>query len=123
MLSLSTSSMMISYGRILGVSGLAHAATSDPLAAKLTPKKKVNGVNDSNAWKFSTLGGILFGGFLLNKFSGAISPSVGSEIFEKSSIGLYRAIIAGLAVGFGTKVCSVFHTLLKKHPERTFSLI
>jgi uncharacterized membrane protein YedE/YeeE len=69
-------------GRLMGVSGIFFAALSDP---------------SDKAWRWLFLGGMILGAWVLHAVSGLPIPAA-------STAGPVMAIVAGLLVGFGTRL-------------------
>ncbi|MEZ4872120.1 MAG: YeeE/YedE family protein [Bdellovibrionales bacterium] len=80
------SSVMLAFnGRIAGISGI--------IGQSLTK------INPMNYWRYAFLGGLVFGGAMLNAFR--------PEFFEfQIHLGWAEAIIGGLLVGYGTQMGS-----------------
>lgn len=99
MLSASTSSLLASQGRVLGISGIAHSVVAATLSTTpSTPKQK------SSRWKVATFLGLLAGGAVLRLWEGRLSALVGASVFDGAvEVGMRRVLLAGLAVGLGTK--------------------
>lgn len=107
MLSLSTTSLLASHGRVLGASGITHSCTSDVLTSvRKSSESKEPSAGLGGNWKAWCLGGMLVGGGLLGRFEGSLSTLVGTSVFGRAVDGLsiWRTVIAGLLVGAGTKV-------------------
>ncbi|MEX1099478.1 MAG: YeeE/YedE thiosulfate transporter family protein [Bacteriovoracaceae bacterium] len=84
LIGLSASAMLGGLGRITGISGIFMGLFSKP--------------NSEETWRFGFMGGLLFGGaaFL------AIKPELLQ--YDLSSFSYWHAIVAGLLVGFGTRL-------------------
>ncbi len=82
LIGLSVSLMLLWNGRVTGISGIVYGAAVKP-------------VQKDQAWRWSFIGGLLFGGLML-KF---IYPTAFSEGLQTQS---WTVPIAGLLVGFGT---------------------
>ncbi len=81
--------MLAFLGRISGISGILWQAISNPDNSPIS----------SNGWRWFFLAGLLIGPFLAHQVLGFSQP-------EPSDAGLIMAIVAGLLVGFGTKLGS-----------------
>lgn len=81
LIGLAVSLMMLFNGRVTGISGI--------LGGLLRPQK-----NDID-WRLAFIGGLLFGGFILQ----ILKPTA---FFQVSSAIWFDYVIAGLLVGFGT---------------------
>ncbi len=88
LIGLAASGFLLLNGRIAGISGIIGGA--------LTTNTRGNG------WRFSFVGGLLLGGVLLWLLMPSVYPSVPSA--QHQSVGLL--IVAGLLVGFGTRLGS-----------------
>ncbi|BGP20157.1 hypothetical protein JCM10213_000758 [Rhodosporidiobolus nylandii] len=130
LLSYSTSSLLVSQGRVLGCSGVAHGSVSSvahlfsrrrpaqPLAQK--QKKELGPAPSSTSgWKVAVLAGLLSGGWLLKLVRLALERALGVVLFDTplslAEAGLGRTVVAGLLVGVGTKMangCTSGHMLL-----------
>ena len=76
--------LLLLLGRIAGISGILWSAVS---------------AQPDNAWRWLFLAGLMLGAFLYHTISGAPFPS-------PSKLTLWHAAVAGLIVGFGTKLGS-----------------
>lgn len=114
MLSLSTTSLLASHGRVLGASGITHACTSDVITSiwKTSEERKPSESLGRN-WKAWCLGGMLVGGGLLRRFEGSLSTLIGTSVFGRSvsRLSIWRTVSAGILVGVGTKVRFVLLSL------------
>ena len=82
LIGLAVSLMLLWNGRVTGISGIVYGAAVKP-------------VQKDQAWRWSFIGGLLFGGLIL-KF---INPAAFSEGLPTQS---WTVPVAGLLVGFGT---------------------
>ncbi len=82
LIGLAVSLMLLWNGRVTGISGIVYGAAVKP-------------VQKDQAWRWSFIGGLLFGGLIL-KF---IYPAAFSEGLPTQS---WTVPVAGLLVGFGT---------------------
>lgn len=105
LLSVSTSSLLVHYRRVLGVSGIAHSVISDPIYDHLSSPSKP-GTDTGRPWKVACFAGLLAGGVLLRLGEGRIVQFVGGQVFDGPGGGgsVWRTLAAGLLVGLGTKV-------------------
>lgn len=122
LLSFATSTLALSHGRILGCSGIAHAAVAH-LATLAQPAKDHPPATSSatSPWKLASLAGFVAGGALLALVRPSIEHLVQSPLFDPPATlaqhgGLARVVLAGLLVGAGTKV------RLHAHPSTTSML-
>ncbi len=88
LIGLAASGFLLLNGRIAGISGIIGGA--------LTTNTRGNG------WRFSFIGGLLLGGVLLWILVPGVYPPMPSA--QHQSIGIL--IVAGLLVGFGTRLGS-----------------
>lgn len=104
MLSFATSTLLVSYGRVLGVSGVAHSVVSDPLRDKLSSER----ATPRSSWKIACFSGFLAGGLALRLLEERVAKLTGGAVFDAPSRegALGRTLLAGLLVGAGTKVSS-----------------
>lgn len=113
LLSFATSSLLIDQGRILGCSGVAHA-TQAASTKRLLSLFSANGPTRADAdgkdesWKTASVLGLVAGGYALSSLRGPLESLVGQPIFDGAVHGVLRPLMAGLAVGFGTKVSPPF---------------
>ena len=84
LIGLSALIMMLTLGRITGISGTIWEALSKP---------------SQNAWRFAFLGGLILG-------TTAIHHGLDVKIPDARNAGLAITIISGFLVGFGTKMGS-----------------
>ena len=85
LIGLSSTMILLFLGKIAGVSGILGTLISSP--------------KSSGHWKLSFLGGLIFGGLILKIWF--------SELFNYSlNLNTIHVIIAGLLVGFGTRLGS-----------------
>jgi len=118
LLSFSTSTLLLTQGRTLGCSGVAHG-TVDALVGSLAAnggrtgadsKDKQPAASSSSGWKLATTGGLVAGGALLRLVRPQLERLVGAAIFDAplsaAQAGTARVVLAGLLVGGGTKVRS-----------------
>ncbi|GAA5882017.1 hypothetical protein JCM1840_000401 [Sporobolomyces johnsonii] len=145
LLSFSTSSLLLEQGRILGCSGVAHSAISSS-NAKLLPSRSTahltstGPIEDSKGvpstqtqptgWKWAVFLGLLAGGAALRLARASVERLVGAVVFDPplavGQVGWVRALLAGLAVGAGTKLangCTSGHMLvgLARFSKRSFA--
>ncbi|GAA6064180.1 hypothetical protein JCM10212_002922 [Sporobolomyces blumeae] len=125
LLSFATSTLLLDQGRILGCSGTAHAcvnrlvdaaatSSSDGSSSRDPHKDKVSKRADD--WKVSVVAGLVAGGAVLSYFRSPIEALLRQPIFDGvPNVSLARAIVAGAAVGMGTKLgrgCTSGHMLI-----------
>lgn len=105
LLSVSTSSLLVDYGRVLGVSGIAHSVVSDSVYDCISSPSKP-ALDTGRPWNVACFAGLLAGGVLLRLGEGRIVRFVGAGVFDAPSDegSVWRTVVAGLLVGFGTKV-------------------
>lgn len=112
LLSFATSSLLIDQGRILGCSGVAHATQAASTKRLLSLFSTNSSSSDTNgkdeSWKTASVLGLVAGGYALSSLRGPLELLVGQPIFDGAVHGMLRPLIAGLAVGFGTKVSPPF---------------
>lgn len=103
MLSAATSSLLAGQGRVLGISGIAHSVVGSTLTS---PASKDGTPAPNITWKHAAFAGLLAGGALLRLSEGRLTSFVGASVFDGAAVGLStsRVLLAGLAVGLGTKV-------------------
>ena len=82
---IAASLLMLGYGRVMGASGIVFGAFSAPS-------------KDQKMWRWLFLLGMIAGGFFLAQWN--------ERFFDQSDIPAWRIIIAGLLVGFGTRMGS-----------------
>ncbi|GAA5900943.1 hypothetical protein JCM8208_007571 [Rhodotorula glutinis] len=127
LLSFSTSTLLLTQGRTLGCSGVAHG-TVDALVGSLAPTKGESSGGDSksqkkaatsSSWKVATTVGLVAGGALLRLVRPQLERLVGAAVFDAplsaAQAGTARVVLAGLLVGGGTKLangCTSGHMLL-----------
>lgn len=85
MIGLSATLLLLSIGKIAGISGIVWGAIS-------------NRVSGENAWRWLFVIGILLGTYFFHFFSGKPVPEANPNYLI--------AIVAGLLVGFGVKIGS-----------------
>ncbi|GAA5820931.1 hypothetical protein JCM11251_001882 [Rhodosporidiobolus azoricus] len=132
-LSYSTSALLVTQGRVLGCSGVAHSsiATIFTMFARLSGSKvDKRAPSDSreselgrapsttSGWKVAAFAGLVAGGGLVRLLQPILEGWTGSRLFDafpSGGDGAGRAILAGLLVGAGTKLangCTSGHMLL-----------
>ncbi|BGP43554.1 hypothetical protein JCM10450v2_007727 [Rhodotorula kratochvilovae] len=143
LLSYSTSALLLTQGRVLGCSGVAHGTIASIVSsvvpgARQGPRKGDKKVEHGAApavtdgWKVATLGGLFAGGALLRLLRPELEAWVGAAIFDAplsaGTAGLGRVVLAGLLVGAGTKLangCTSGHMLLglARLSKRSFAAV
>ncbi|BGP58191.1 hypothetical protein JCM8202_005021 [Rhodotorula sphaerocarpa] len=126
LLSYSTSTLLLSQGRVLGCSGVSHAT----VAGVVLPETPNN--NFSHAWKWSATAGLLVGGLILRVLRPNLEAWVGASIFDDqpllriADVGLAKVLLAGVLVGAGTKLangCTSGHMLVGLARQSKRSLV
>ncbi|GAA6039219.1 hypothetical protein JCM8097_000475 [Rhodosporidiobolus ruineniae] len=130
LLSYSTSVLLVSQGRVLGCSGVAHSSISSLFSRLNTsrrPPRHVKGDSKelgpapprTDGWKLAALAGLISGGTLLRFLRPVLENWVGASLFDPSwglsGAGMVRVALAGVLVGAGTKLangCTSGHMLL-----------
>lgn len=100
MLSVSTSSVLSLDGRVLGISGITHGVVQSAVSPSSS------GDTRKLTWRHAAFAGLLAGGAILGLNQLSFARLVGAPIFDAplTSFSTSRAALAGLLVGFGTKV-------------------
>jgi hypothetical protein len=107
LLSFATSKLLLDQGRILGCSGIAHSTTNRLISTfteDTTASKGKVPQEEGDDWKVAAVLGLVAGGLALSHLRSSIELVVGQPILDPATSGLLRPILAGLAVGAGTKV-------------------
>lgn len=107
LLSFATSKLLFDQGRILGCSGIAHSTLSHfstTLTKPPSKKERENG-DEGQEWKVSAALGLVVGGLVIGQLRPSLELVVGQPLFDPvASAGIVRPLLAGFAVGVGTKV-------------------
>ncbi|GAA6010565.1 hypothetical protein JCM11491_002973 [Sporobolomyces phaffii] len=128
-LSFATSQLLLDQGRILGCSGIAHSTTERLFSTFSTPaadrKTTASNAGDQD-WKIAAVLGIVAGGLALGQLRSSLEVVVGQPIFDPVASGVLRPLVAGLAVGAGTKLargCTSGHMLIgmARFSKRSFA--
>ncbi|GAA5847291.1 hypothetical protein JCM9279_000224 [Rhodotorula babjevae] len=124
LLSFSTSTLLLTQGRTLGCSGVAHGTVDTLVGSFASNGAGVDGedkepASSSSGWKVATTSGLVAGGVLLRLVRPQLERLVGAAIFDAplsaAQAGTLRVVLAGLLVGGGTKLangCTSGHMLL-----------
>ncbi|GAA5843097.1 hypothetical protein JCM3766R1_005236 [Sporobolomyces carnicolor] len=121
LLSFATSTLLAHQGRILGCSGVTHSTLEHVVRTTLNNSSSSSSrEEEGQAWKVASVLGLVAGGIALSHCRGALELVVGQPIFDHpatavSLVGLLRPILAGFAVGLGTKLakgCTSGHFLI-----------
>ncbi|GAA5892736.1 hypothetical protein JCM6882_000569 [Rhodosporidiobolus microsporus] len=131
LLSYSTSALLVTQGRVLGCSGVAHSSIASAFSwlrgapegtqssSKSDKKELGPAPAQANGWKVAALAGLVSGGVILRFLRPVLEGWTGDSIFDvfasESGGGVGRTLVAGLLVGVGTKMangCTSGHMLL-----------